>query len=207
MRIFLLRHGESEGNRDMKFRGRSDYELTERGIKQAENAAEFLKGIAFDSVFSSPLKRAYNTAVIAAKHSGCDIIIDEAFNNIELGVWEGRKREEIKNEYPEEWNIWISEPEKLELEGMETLDSIIERTGKAVERIRHQFAGNVLIVSHRAVIRPMIAGMIGICKPYFWKIHTDNASISILEWREPTGWILNNLNINHYIETSEVENE
>lgn len=206
MRIYLLRHGESEGNRDMKFRGRSDYVLTERGRHQAECAGRYLEGTEFDAVFSSPLKRAFETAAIVSKYLNCEVQSDEAFNNIELGVWEGKKKDEIRERYPEEWKVWISEPEKLIIDGMESLNDVIRRTATAAENIRKSYTGNVLIVTHRAVIKPMIADMIGIREPYFWKIHTGNAAVNILEWREPTGWILNNLNINHYLEHVEEEN-
>lgn len=206
MRIYLLRHGESEGNRDMKFRGRSDFVLTERGRHQADCAGRYLEGIEFDAVFSSPLKRAFETAAIVSKYVNCEVLPDEAFNNIELGVWEGREKDEIREKYPEEWKVWNSEPEKLLIEGMESLSDLKRRSSAGVMRLREKYTGNVLIVTHRAVIKPLIAEMIGISEPYFWKLHTGNAAMNILEWREPTGWILNNLNVNHYLEHVEEEN-
>lgn len=200
MKLYLLRHGESEGNRDNKFRGRADFPLTETGKAQAECAGKYLKGTDFDIILSSPLKRAQETAKIAANHLNMDVVIDERFNNIKLGPWEGREKEFIKREFPKEWDLWTKTPEYMHIDGMESLDELQMRTYKAVCDISSKYSGNVLIVTHRAVLKPMIAKLINIEKPYFWRIYLDTASITVLELlEEERGWMLKNLNINHYL--------
>ncbi len=200
MKLFLLRHGESEGNKDNKFRGRTDFPLTNNGREQAYSAGEYLKHKNIDIIFSSPLIRAKETAKIVGNILNKQIIIEESFNNIKLGEWEGKTKEFIKNNYPNEWDIWISNPEKLKLKNMETLENIKNRALKKINEIKNvNKYENVLIVTHRAILKPTIAGLIGIQSPFFWKIHIDTAALTIIEWREPTGWILKNLNINHYL--------
>lgn len=198
--LYLLRHGESEGNRDNKFRGRIDFGLTERGKIQAQQAGSFLKGVPFDIIYTSPLKRAYDTAVILQSFIKTEIVIDESFTNISLGPWEGKPKEFVRENFPEEWNIWITKPEELYIEGIESLNEVMKRSLGRVEKIREMHQGNVLIVTHRAVLKPLLAGLLEIPPPYFWKLHVDTAAVSIVEWLGPSrGWMLKNLNINHYL--------
>lgn len=199
--LYLLRHGESEGNRDNKFRGRADFDLTDNGRKQAEQAGRFLKGTPFDAIYSSPLKRAQDTALIINTFLNTKIIVDHSFNNIRLGSWEGKPKDFVRERFPAQWHLWIKNPESLNVEGMETLDEVMERSLKKVNEIRESYSGNVLVVTHRAVLKPLIAGLLGIEKPYFWKVNVDAAAISIIEWMDSErGWMLKNLNVNHYLD-------
>ncbi len=202
MKLYLLRHGESEGNKAGKFRGRMDYPLTENGKIQAEAAGQYLKDIDFEAVYSSPMKRAMQTAEAVCSAAGIDYSISEYFNNIELGEWEGKEKALIRKTYPLEWQKWINDPESLSVNGMESIEDIKNRVREGIELIRESHSGNVLIVSHRAVIKPLIAELLGIERPSFWRVHVFAAAVSVMEWREPTGWIMRHLNINHYIEHS-----
>ncbi|PIP14420.1 MAG: phosphoglycerate mutase [bacterium (Candidatus Stahlbacteria) CG23_combo_of_CG06-09_8_20_14_all_34_7] len=206
MLLYLLRHSESEGNRDGKFRGRADFPLTERGIRQSEDAAEFLKDKDISRIYSSPLIRSFNTALAIAMKKNLEVFSDKDFNNIYLGNWEGRLKTEIKEKYPKEWEIWTHSPEYLNIKEMETLDDVQRRSVGKVKEISLEIEGNILIVSHRAVIKPLIAGLLNIQKPYFWRLHIDTAALSILEKMEDDrGWMLKNLNINHYLKSFEEE--
>lgn len=200
MKIYMIRHGESEGNRDNKFRGRADHPLTELGRKQASEAAVYLKDTKFEAVYSSPLSRAYETAMVCAEGRGLDVERSEALNNIFLGEWEDKPKEMIRKNYPEEWKMWILNPEELRIGSMESLDEIMVRSSEFAERVSKRHQGNVLFVTHRSVIKPLIAGLIGVSKPYFWRIHCEMASLSILQKNEDgRGWMLKALNINHYL--------
>ncbi len=193
--IYLIRHGESEGNKEGKFRGRMDFPLTEQGIQQAKDLRDELKGVKFTAIYTSPLRRAYDTAKILAEPHGLEPIVEEGFINISLGEWEGMPKEEIKRGYPELWQLWITEPEKLQIPDAETLDQVMERSVAALKRIvREHKGGIVAVVTHRAVLKPMLAGVLGISRPYFWRLHMDTASYSILEYREGRGFTLSLLN-------------
>lgn len=206
MLLYLLRHGESEGNKDGKFRGRTDFPLTERGKMQAEDASHFLGKIKISRIYSSPLIRASKTAEIISRRKNIRVKIDERFNNIFLGDWENRYKTDIKEKFPDEWKIWVNDPENLNVKGMETLDSVRRRTVEAANELCRDEENGVLIVTHRAVIKPLISGLLNINKPYFWRLQVDTASLSILELiEEGRGWMLRNLNINHYLKSFEEE--
>ncbi len=205
-RIILVRHGESEGNKEELFRGRKDFCLTENGIKQAERVAQALLRFGFKTVYTSPLKRAFDTAKIIADRKKAEVIVEKGFTNIYLAEWEGRPKKEIKEKYPELWKIWITEPEKLNLKGAETLDALQKRVTQTLYRIIEEEDNETfVVVTHRAVLKPMIAGILGIKKPYFWKIHIDTASYSIIEYRKDRGFTLTLLNQTEHLENFVVE--
>ncbi len=202
--FYFIRHGESEGNREGLFRGRTDFPLTELGKKQAQSLADALKSIKFSAIISSPLRRAYETAVFVA--NGSKVRIMEEFNNINLAEWEGKKKEFIRDNYPEEWNLWVTEPEKLRIPAAETLDEVQERAKRGVSRLIEEYKeGTLCIVTHRAVLKPLFAGLLGIKKPYFWRLHFDTASYSIIEYDGRRGFTLMKLNITHHLPEFKVE--
>lgn len=91
LNVYLLRHGETTFNADgNKYCGRTDAELTPKGIRQAEEVAALLADIKFDCVYSSPLKRAYETAKIASGNK--EVIKDERLIEMDFGRWEGKTR-------------------------------------------------------------------------------------------------------------------
>ena len=193
--IYLIRHGESQGNKEGRFRGRTDFPLTENGMRQARELCGELKEIELAAVYSSPLRRALDTAKVVAEPHGLEPVVEEGFNNISLGEWEGKPKDEIREKYPDLWRLWITTPEKLEIPGGESLRKVMERSVKALERIVERHSGQtVAIVTHRAVLKPLLAGILGIAEPYFWKLHMDTASYSILEHREGRGYTLSLLN-------------
>lgn len=202
--LYFVRHGESEGNKEGLFRGRTDFPLTELGRRQAESVAHALKDINFSLIVSSPLKRAYETAKFIAR--GKKIVVMDEFNNIYLAEWEGRKKEFIREKYPKEWQLWITEPEKLKLPGAETIDAVQERSINGIKKILREYkSGSVCIVTHRAVLKPLLSGLLGIKKPYFWRLHFDTASYSVVEYDERRGFTLIKLNITYHLPSFEME--
>lgn len=192
--IYLIRHGECVGNREGLFRGRHDFPLNEVGREQAESLAEELKDVEFEALFSSPLKRAYQTAEKLCEGRGIEPILEEGFNNIHLGQWEGRPKKEIAERYPAEFRLWRTEPEKLRMPGAETLSDVQKRAVDTLVRItgerRGGGRGGIAVVTHRAVLKPLIAGLLGIPAPYFWKLHPETASYSIIEHTAERGYAL-----------------
>jgi broad specificity phosphatase PhoE len=199
LEIYLIRHGESAGNREDRFRGRHDFPLNENGIRQAQALYQELESISFDAIYSSPLKRAFTTAEILA--NGRPILkIDDDFTNISLGGWENQMKSEIRERYPDLWKLWTTEPEKLNFPGMETLAQVRERSSHALlQLIKKHADGKIAIVSHRAVFKPLIAALLKIPEPYFWKVHIDTAAYSILEYRQERGFTLTCLNFNKHL--------
>src|SRR5665648_595504 len=182
--IILVRHGECEGNIKGMFRGRTDFPLNERGLIQARDLARELKNFPLKHIYTSPLSRARQTAEAISQECGLEVRTEEQFNNIELGSWEGRFKKEIAKLYPKEWELWVNNPEELRVEDMETLYDVQKRTKACLDSV----------VSHRAILKPLIAACLDIASPYFWKIHLDTASYSLLSYKENRGYCLIQLN-------------
>jgi probable phosphoglycerate mutase len=194
-KIILVRHGECQGNREGLFRGRSDFSLNEIGVAQAQELAKEMKLYQPIKIFTSPLSRARQTAEIISQECKIEIEICEGMNNIKLGPWEGKPKQFIAQKYPEEWQIWLEEPERLIVSGMENLDQVKQRVRRDLNEIIKNYSGKtVIVVSHRAVLKPLIASCIEINKPYFWRIHMDTASYSILHYEKLRGFTLVQLN-------------
>ncbi len=198
--IIIVRHGECKGNREGLFRGRSDFPLNEVGLYQARELAKEVTSLQPTKIFTSPLTRAMQTAEAIRRECNIEVEEREALNNIELGPWEGKSKEYIAQKYPDQWQVWLNEPEKLMVPGIESLDRVQQRAKRDLDNIVKQFSGEtIIIVSHRAVLKPLVAACLGISKPYFWRIHLDTASYSILHFEKKHGFILVQLNQNKHL--------
>lgn len=193
--ILLARHGECRGNIEGLFRGRVDFPLNERGLRQAAELGAALRPYIPKAVVTSPLLRAKDTARAIAAACSIPVEEDEGFNNTCLGIWEGRPKKEIAGLYPEQWKIWLENPERLAVEGAESMDDVLRRSMAALDRGVAKYRGKTFAaVTHRTVIKPLLAGCLGIPSPYFWKVHMDTGSYSILVHDDLHGYSLFSLN-------------
>lgn len=193
--IYLVRHGECRGNKDNCMRGRIDFPLNENGIAQARAIADELAGKGIRRIYTSPLIRAAETAAAIAEKTGAPVETCKGFTNISLGIWDGRKKSELAMEYPEQWQTWLTDAENLRIEGGETVDSVRERSVAALtEIVKSREEDVIAVISHRGVLKPLIAGLLRIEKPYLWRLQVDNASYSTVAFREDRGFTLVNLN-------------
>ena len=180
-RIYLIRHGETEFNRLGIFRGRYEVDLNDNGRNQAGETGRALKDEGISFILAGPLGRTTETARIVAGEIGVDYRIDEAFNNIALGKWQGVEKEKVKRDFPEMWKIWISDAEKLKLPGGESVEEVRHRaTRRLLEVVAGQDA-SFAVVTHRSVIKGLAASLLGVAAPYFWKFYIDNAAYSVFE--------------------------
>lgn len=194
LEIYLIRHGECAGNRENRFRGRHDFPLNENGIEQAHALQMELKNIEWKEIYSSPLSRATVTASIISAGK-IKVKIDEGFNNIALGNWENKLKSEIEAQYPDLWSTWLSQPEKLSFPGLESLQQVRNRSYQTLmDIIKITEAGIIAIISHRAVFKPLLAAILDIGEPYFWKLQMDTAAYSVVEYREDRGFTLTCMN-------------
>jgi broad specificity phosphatase PhoE len=198
--IYLIRHGECRGNREDLFRGRHDFPLNENGIKQAECLRDRLKKHNFQTIYTSPLKRSKQTAEILSDNN-IRIIEENDFTNISLGEWENTPKKIVRDKYPDSWQLWQTEPERLIFPGMETLAQVQDRSFKTLKKIIQNYSeGKIAVVTHRAVLKPLIAAILSIQQPYFWKIHVDTAAYSIVEYQPPRGFTLTLLNEHDHLQ-------
>ena len=191
IRIYLVRHGETELNRTDCFRGAVDIELNELGRRQAAEAGRALGEIPFAAVLSSPMKRAWYTAEKIAEEKGLSPRPEPAFRNIDLGPWNGKPKKEVQEERPDLWKLWLTHPEALEIEGAETLRDVQERAWNRLLELVDEFEGKTIVLAtHTTVIKPILARALEVPEPWFWRFHLDHAAYAVLERRLLRGWCL-----------------
>jgi broad specificity phosphatase PhoE len=197
-RIFLVRHGETEFNRLGVFRGRFEVDLNDAGRRQAGEIALALKGEKMDFLLASPLVRATETAAIIAGELGIEYTIDQAFNNIDLGQWQGVPKERVMREYPDLWRRWVAEPEGMRVPDGETVVEVRERAFERLEEIVTKESGNFGVVTHRSVLKGLAAAILNVPVPWFWKFYMDNAAYSVFE-HDTSGFVLTIWNSNAHL--------
>ncbi len=198
--IYLIRHGESEGNKERRFRGWEDFPLSENGRKQVKNLGKALRNSGIEVIYSSPLVRAYDTASAVAETTGAKIVVEPAFKSIALGDWEGRTIAEIEKLYPEEFKMWLETPEKLRMPGFEPISQLRRRAMRALNRIVRENQGKTIaVVSHTALLKVIFAGILNLTPPYFWRVQFDTASYSLAKHSPERGYTLIFLNYTHHL--------
>lgn len=178
--IVIVRHGETESNRLGLFRGRLDVPLNASGRTQAERVAESLAAEPVVRVYSSPLSRALDTARAIALRHGTEPSIDLAFDNIDLGEWQGREKAAVERDEPELWHLWTTDPDNLTIPGGERLADVTERAlGRTLELVREHAGRRFVVVTHRSVAKLLGGALLGLRIGYFWSLYLDNAGYSV----------------------------
>ena len=181
-RVVLVRHGETEWNRVQRFRGRTDIQLNETGRRQARALAKRLSGWPLAAIYSSPLKRALQTAEPVAEACGLNVVILEGMTDVDYGTSAGLSPEEAAARDPEVHEIWVQTPLLTRFHGGESLQQVQERAWSALEEVSSVHKGEtILVVSHVVVNRVLICSALGLVGDAFWRIGQDNAAINIIE--------------------------
>ncbi len=161
MILLLARHGETEDNARLVFQGQGGGSLNTRGRAQAERLASRLAG-SIDSIVSSDLTRAKETAEEVSRVSGAPITFDREIREIDVGAWTGLAYEEVERRFPEEWAAWRAGLD-VPRGGGETYAGLATRVAGALARIARDHAGKrVLVVSHGAALRSAVCVALGI---------------------------------------------
>jgi broad specificity phosphatase PhoE len=181
--IILARHGETDWNVGVVFRGRADVPLNDTGLRQAELLGEYLSGEKIDVVYSSPLQRAVRTAEAIAARQRLDINIVANLNDIDCGQWQGLSLREVEEKYPELYQDWLDTPEQVRLPGGETLEEVRSRVVPFIEdAVMRCGEGAIVLVSHRVVHKVIIGALLGLGNASFWNFRLDTGGITRFEF-------------------------
>lgn len=148
MLIYCVRHGESTYNAEGRVQGQSDVPLSEFGRRQGEATASALAMVGVQVIYSSPLRRAYETAEIIARRTGCEIRTDPRLMEIHAGIFQDRLRRELIEAFPEEFRRWTSEDPDFVIPGGESRRQLAERGAAAFRDIIRAGFDRVAVVSH-----------------------------------------------------------
>ncbi len=176
--IILARHGETEWNLKEVFRGRANIELNETGRKQAELLADYLSGVEIEAVYSSPLKRAMDTARAIANRQKLNIEIAPGLTDLDFGEWQGVSHDEVREKYPDLYHEWVAHPQRVRIPGGESLADVRQRAMEVVKNTISCHTGTVVLVSHRVVSKVLICALLGLDDSHFWNVRLDTAAIT-----------------------------
>jgi len=185
-KIYIVRHGESLGNVAFTFLGHTDLDLSEKGYIQAKCTADYLSNVHIDSIYSSDLKRAFNTAVPNAEIRGMNVISRVDLREIFAGEWENLTCSEIEEKYKDLYTVgWQKEYGTFAFPGGESTIDAGKRFHDALLKISKENIGkSILIAAHGAVIRSFWAMISGISpEEISQKLpFASNASVSTLNY-------------------------
>jgi broad specificity phosphatase PhoE len=180
--LILARHGETVWNVEKIYRGRADVNLDEVGIKQADLLGKYLSSWKLEAIYSSPVKRATDTANIIARYQKIGVQIAEGLVDFDYGEWQSLPEKEVKKLYPALLNEWHNNPHKVRMPAGESLEDVRNRAIEVVNDVLSKYQGSVVLVSHRVVNKVLICSLLGLDNSHFWNIKQDVGGITIFDY-------------------------
>lgn len=186
-RVFLVRHGATARTAEDRFSGDGGVDLSEDGRAQVRALAKRLSTCPIVAVYASPLSRTLETAQILAERRRLGVAPRDALREIGHGHWEGLTRREVESKFPDEYSAWEQDPFTYAPAGGESGLSVLARALPALREIVVAHPGDtVLVVSHKATIRLLIASLLGFdMRGYRDRLDQAPACLNILEFKDP----------------------
>ena len=192
LRILLVRHGLSSFNLEHRIQGRDDLSsLTDVGAKQALATGEALRGLTIDAAYSSPLRRAHDTAkaLLAAQGSSVDLQLSDDLLEVDLAPWSGLLSSEVQTQFPQDYATWKRSPEQLQLrraDGSEyaPIPELMAQAQRFLDGLLAAYdpggsSKTVLVVGHNAILRCLVLALLGLEASGFRRLRLENASLSV----------------------------
>jgi broad specificity phosphatase PhoE len=184
--LYLVRHGATDANlqRPYVLQGRGmDLPLNDRGRRQAECIRKLFERTAIAAIYSSPLRRAFETAQAIAEPHRLDVATIDALIECDVGRWEGMAWEQIREQFPREYEDFQRDQSQFPYLGGETYRDVSLRALPALAELFERHAGrSVVAVAHNVVIRACVATLLGIPLVRAKDVNQGNGSVNVLRW-------------------------
>jgi phosphoserine phosphatase len=186
-RLILVRHGDTAEGREQHFLGRQEVPLSEEGRLQAEAVGRTLAGESPAAVYSSPLGRARDTALIIASPHGLSITPEPAFTELSFGAWEGLTTAGAQRAFPDVYARWRTEPHTVRFPGGEDLDAAGARVRAGLADLAGRHGGQTaILVSHGVIVRLIVLDALGLSPDRLWTVAAQAGGITEIEYG--TSW-------------------
>lgn len=200
MELILIRHGQTEYNKYRAYQGWMDCCLDNTGLTEAKHMGTLLEGEEVDAIFSSPLKRARDTADIIAKNVGSPpLYLEDRIKEINFGLFEGLTYEEIQRRYKEETIRWERETENYCFPKGESIHDFYGRISDFMKDLEKMDYKKTVLVTHGGCIKCMLSFVACGSMELFWKFTVNTGSISRVMLRRDFSYIIsvneNNLKV------------
>ncbi|MDJ0576484.1 MAG: histidine phosphatase family protein [Xenococcaceae cyanobacterium MO_234.B1] len=191
-RLLLVRHGETQWNKESRFQGIRDIPLNENGKAQGRKAGEFLKDVPLDFAVSSSMSRPKETAeIILEHHSGVTLETIPELMEICHGLWEGKLESEIEAEFPGLLQQWKDAPETVQMPEGENLQQVWDRAIAAWNKIVTTYSNSDsnsesprtgIVVAHDAINKVVVCYLLGLKPDNFWNIKQGNGAVTVIDY-------------------------
>lgn len=186
MKLYIIRHGQTDWNVQRRIQGRQDIPLNEAGRRQAAKLAGAMAFRPVTAVYSSPQLRAMETARAIAGSQGVEVIPVPELKEIGYGAWEGRTSEDILTTEKELYEAWWKHPATVAPPCGETLNQVDARCKEAWEKIKSGMRGDTAVVAHGGTLAHFIVRLLE-GQPEAEEIVVGNASITTIDYAPETG--------------------
>lgn len=200
MEVVLVRHGATDWNLQGRCQGSTDRDLSEVGVRQAQDLAALLSREEIDAIYSSNLRRARRTAELISQPHRLPVMIEDEVRELDHGELEGLTFKEIKHNYGEFLLRWRSLPAEVRVPGGEGLTDVAARAWNALSQMieRHSDAERILVVSHNFPILGIVCRATGTHLNEYRNFHLDPCSVTRLGYNAGNGWQLTHVNSREY---------
>lgn len=183
--IIIIRHGETEWNKTGRFQGHSDVPLSAEGRTQAAALGKNLVVDHVDAIYASDLTRAMETAAPLATRFGLPVIPDPQLRELNFGAWEGRNFNDVNAENPNAMKNFYTDPEQADIPESEPFPEFQRRVaGRVREIVAHERGKRVVIVSHGASIRILLADLLSMPIRSIWHLSQLNTAVNKIRFED-----------------------
>ncbi|AGC42326.1 alpha-ribazole-5'-phosphate phosphatase [Myxococcus stipitatus DSM 14675] len=182
-RMILVRHGRPSEEMKGRCYGRLDVSLAPEGHVQAQRAASLLSQVELHGLYSSPRLRALDTAKRVAEGRGVGLQVEEAFREIDFGLFEGLTYEEAERRFPSLYAEWMAHPEQVRFPEGETFSEMRERVRAGGRALRARHPGQCFaLVSHGGVNRTLLAEALGMADRHLFRLDQVHAAVNVIDF-------------------------
>ena len=187
-KIILVRHGHVDWIAPERFRGRAELALSDLGRQQARALANYIaKTWRLDAIYTSPLGRCRDTSAAIAAPFRLEPRVADALCDIDYGEWQGLTREQAKERWPDEIELWFRAPHLAVIPGGETLPVLLSRAAAALRKIlRVHNSGTVVLVGHDSVNRVLLLFALELPLWKYWHLRQDPCGLNELFFENDT---------------------
>ena len=183
MRLWLVRHGETDANVAGLYSGHAPTSLTQRGITQAETLAALLHNVPFDHVLSSELERARHTTQLVLAGRDVPLRIMPELNEMFFGDWEMRHHRELAREDAENYALWCNDWQNATPTNGEGFQAFSQRVERFIAQLAdYKNSQNLLVVSHQGVLSGLIARLMSMPAASMWHFRVEQGCWSAIDF-------------------------
>jgi len=185
LKLYLIRHGETDLNKPGIFFGNKDVGLNQIGKKQSEELEKAMDNIELDVIISSPLRRCIETAKGIASRKGLVINVIDELREMDFGLWEGYHYDDVARLYPDEWKKGMEDWRSMHPTNGECFKDFYSRVCNAIRTIIESYDGkNVALITHVGCMRVIVSDLLGLKEEGFWNFYFEHGKYSLLEIEE-----------------------